>query len=126
MGVPAFTKKWLNQDLVYWEFKSNDGEGGFEFEDPVPLKGRYEKKTEQVMTSGGEEKVSRARVFVDQELLEGSYIYVGTLQDDAIGLDQSPEKTLGSMRVLASDVIPSWNGRTSLYIAYANMGSYNR
>jgi len=126
MGIPRFMHKWMTQDLVYWRMTGNDGEGGFEFAAPVELKCRYEKKTEQVLTANGEEKVSRARLFTSTELQEGGYVYIGTLDDSNIPSDESPEKTEGAARILASDVIPNWNGITEIYIAYANMGSYNR
>jgi hypothetical protein len=126
MGTPAWTKKWFKQDLVYWKKTGNDGEGGFEYDDPVEIKCRYEKKKEQVISGTGEQKLSRARFFASQQLEEGGYVYLGTLSDDAVGLTQSPADTEGSMRILAADEIPSPDGRTSLYIGYSNMGSYER
>lgn len=116
--------KWFSQDLVYWKKIGNDGEGGFEYDSPVSLKCRYEKKTEQVLTNTGEEKVSRARFFCSEPLEEGGYVFLGTL--DELGDSQLPKDTEGSMRILAADEIPSFHGNTAVYIGYSNMGSYER
>lgn len=124
MGVPAFLHRWFKQDLVYWKKTGNDGEGGFVYDSPVPLKCRYEKKIEQVITTTGEQKVSRARFFCSEPLEEGGYIFLGTM--DQLGNTQLPEDTEGSMRILAADEIPTHDGRATLYIGYSNMGSYER
>ncbi len=121
MEVPDFVKRRLTQDMVYWRMAGNDGEGGFLYDDPVELKCRWEEKIEQVVTTMGEETVSRAKVFVDRKLTEGSYIYLGTLDDSTIGNDLKPESTEGSMRILSTSAIPSVDGRTVVYMVYANM-----
>ena len=121
MATPYFIKKHLNQDMVYWGNPQDDGEGGYEFDDPIPIKGRCEYKTELVMTGMGEEKVSRARVYVEQKLDEGGYLYLGTLEDSNIGDDQLPKSTQGSMKILAIGIVPNLKATESLYRAFVNM-----
>lgn len=121
MATPGFISKRLNQTLVYWGNPKNDGFGTYTFDDPVEIRGRCEYKVEMVLSVDGEELVSRARVYLEQEVDGGGYLYLGTLDDSVIGDDQSPSTTEGSMRILAFEKIPSLDDRGSLYKAYVNM-----
>jgi len=120
MTTPGFISKQLNQILVYWGNPKQKGTGGFTYDDPVEIKGRVEIKTQLVVSLGGEAKLSKANVLVRQVVDEGSYLYLGSLDDSDFGLDQLPNSTEGAMQVLAFEKIPSVSGSTSLYKAYLN------
>ena len=121
MGSPTFITRHLNQTLVYWKKTGNDGEGGFEYATPEDLNGRCEFKVEQVLSALGEEKVSRARVFLEQEVEEGGYLYLGSLDDSNMDSAPLPETTEGSMRIIAFETIPRLDGPGNLYKAFCNM-----
>ena len=121
MGTPAFVQRALTQDLVYWASPQNDGTGSLTFATAVEIKCRCEYKIEQVIDDKGEETVSRARIYVDQELDEGGYVYLGTLDDSNVESDPVPSTTIGSMRIISFEKVPSLVSGKYLYKANVNM-----
>jgi len=121
MGTPFWINQYLNQTLVYWGNPQDDGTGGLTFDDPVEIEGRCEYKVEQVVTGLGELTVSRATIYLKQKVIEGSYLYLGTLSDSCIGDDLTPYSTEGTMRVLAFEQISGLTGTDVLYKVYANI-----
>lgn len=120
MGTLGFIKKNLNQTLVYWGNPSDDGYGGYDFDAPVEIAGRCEHTAVMVVVNEGEEVVNRAFVYLDQEVDKGGYLYLGTLDDAAMGSSLQPDTTEGSMRILAFEKIPQLSGSKFVYKAYVN------
>ena len=122
MGTPHFIKKHLSQTLVYWGNPQSDGRGKYTYDDPVELIGRTESKSELVRSYKGKEVVSRAIVWLDQEVDEAGYLYLGTLND----LDSNPDDPTvvdGSAEVLVMSKNPSLGSTTEFeYMAHMNMG----
>jgi hypothetical protein len=120
MGTPGFITKHLNQTLVYWANPLDDGRGWYTFDDPVEISGRCEYKVELVKTGMGEEKVSRAQVWLDREVQEKEFLCLITLDD--IDSNPDPRDVDGSMEVLAFSKIPRLGSSTEFeYKAYMNM-----
>lgn len=71
----------LNQKALYWPPGSPDGFGGMTFGDPSEIPCRWEEKMIQYLSRTGETKISRAIVFVDQDLIPGGYLYLGSRTD---------------------------------------------
>lgn len=124
MSTPYFIKRHLNQTLVYWANPVNDGEGGYTFDDPVEIRGRCEYRVEMVRTETGEEQVSRARIYLEEELDTGGYIYLGSLDDSGIDTDSHPNDVDGSMRIFSQDKVPRLRGNGFLYKAFVNANKY--
>jgi len=121
MNILKTIQRMCTQDIVYWDLSSVDGYGRETFVSPVEIKGRWQSTNEIVMDKNGEEKVSMARVFVLQQVTEGGYLYVGTLDD----LDSDPiDPTVidGALRVIATGKTPPMRGTTIefMYTAHLN------
>lgn len=123
MGTPNFIQRHLNQTLVYWGNPQDDGEGGFTFDSAVEIIGRCEYKVEQVVSGNGELTVSRARVYLAQEVDQGGYLYLGTLDDsEMVDSAPHPDDISESMRIMVFEKIPRLEGPGYLYKAYLNKG----
>jgi len=70
--------KNYTDDITYWGAPTPDGEGGETFAAPVPLKGRWEDRNDEFTTPTGESAVSRATVFLQQDVVVGGYLMLGT------------------------------------------------
>lgn len=122
--VPYSIKRFLNQTLVYWGNPQDDGEGGFTYDAPIEIRGRCEYRVEIVRGDMNEEVVSRARVYLDREVQHGGYLYLGTLDDSAIGDNMHPSSTDEAMRILSLDKIPRLRGPGLLIKAFVNANKY--
>lgn len=75
MGWP---QKALYQTITYWAPSTPDGYGGKAYSSPTSIKGRWEDTVELFIDAIGREKVSMARVYVDRQLVNGGFIFLGT------------------------------------------------
>lgn len=74
---------------TYWQVTAeNDGYGGKTFASPVTVNVQWQDVQEKFVDNAGEEKVSRAKIFVRQDMSPGDYIYLGTSTESS-PLDQS-------------------------------------
>ena len=124
MGTPHYIKKHLKQTLLYWGNPTSDGRGKNTFDTAVELKGRVESQSEVVRTNLGKEVVSRAIVWLDQEVDEGGYLALGTLDDSALDSDpDDPYAVNGSSEILVMTKNVRLGSTTQFeYIAHMNMG----
>ena len=87
MGIADFMNRLCVEDAVYWGNPQDDGYGGFTYDDPVEIKCRWEEKREVVTMAGedrkGREIVSKAQVWVLQDVDEEGYLYLGSLDSEA-------------------------------------------
>ena len=115
----SFLTRMYKQTVVYWGAPTLDGFSNKTFADPIELSARYERVDELVKGPDGEELLSKARVWVPQEVDEGGYIYLGTLDD----LDSNPDdpKTIeGADEILSFRKMPQV-GSTTEFILRANL-----
>ena len=124
MGSPYYIRKHLHQTMIYWGNPKNDGEGTYTFDAPIEIRGRCEYRTELVRTETGEEKVSRARVYLEQEVDQGGYLYLGSLEDSDVPPYPNPEEMDEAMRILSLDIFPRITGPGFLYKAFVNANKY--
>lgn len=77
-------RRKLTQEITYWAPAGSDKYGNETFDSPVKIIGRWEERSEQVMLPNGEITVSKAIVFVDQDLEIEGYLVEGdhTAQND--------------------------------------------
>ena len=69
------------QVAVYWANSVEDGYGGRTFDAPVEIDCRWEQKQELFIDASGRESVSKAVVFVGQDIAPGEYLFLGALDD---------------------------------------------
>ena len=83
MGIADFVSRLCEQDAVYWGNPQDNGYGGFTYDDPVEIKCRWEDSNEVISMAGQDRKsrelVSKAQVWVVQDVDEEGYLYLGTL-----------------------------------------------
>jgi len=83
MGIADFVSRLCEQDAVYWGNPQDNGYGGFTYDDPVEIKCRWEDSNEVIAMAGQDRKsrelVSKAQVWVVQDVDEEGYLYLGTL-----------------------------------------------
>lgn len=72
----------LRQKAVYWEPTATaDAFGRPVFEDPVEIPCRWESKAEEFIGPDGDKEVSRAVVFVNQELALKGLLLLAAIED---------------------------------------------
>lgn len=92
MGFEQFIERACQQTAVYWGNPVADGYGGHCYDSPVEVKCRWEQKQELIMiqkgpSAHGEEIISTAQIYVLQDVEEGEYLYLGSLNE----LDSNPD-----------------------------------
>ncbi|MCP4475386.1 MAG: hypothetical protein GY821_12640 [Gammaproteobacteria bacterium] len=75
----SFITKNHNQTIVYWGNPVKDKYGGRTFDTPVEISGRWEQNQKLFTDDAGRESVSKAFVFLGQDVVLGGYLYLGTL-----------------------------------------------
>lgn len=101
--IEAWTRG-LSQTATYWPPGSNDGYGGVAFGDPVIVRCRWQNVSKLFMNSAGEQLVSSAVIYVDQELSEKGRIALGEATDAM--------PTAASREVRGTSSSPSLDART--------------
>lgn len=121
MGIADFIASKCTQPIVYWGNPVNDGYGGYTWDDPVEIKGRWEEVTEVIMGSDGKEIISQARVFLTQEVDEEGAMWLGSLDD----LDSAPrpdDSSVAGLYIVAFSRLPALGSSTmTTYKAHLNM-----
>jgi len=116
-NIENTVKKFCVQTAVYWGNPVNDGYGGKTFDDPIellpPSNGvRWEEVTQLITTGNGKEIVSKAKILLCQDVDEGGYLFLGTLDDlddssgDSSGAYYDPLKTNGAYEIKRFDKTP--------------------
>jgi len=79
------------QNAVYWALDSIDQFGKKTFSSPVQIKVRWDDVTEEFLDSEGVRQVSKAVVYVGEDIEEGSVLMLGELSDitDAVNIKEN-------------------------------------
>jgi len=112
--IDNFLKRICLQTAVYWGTPADDGYGGKTFADPVEIACRWEERIEKITRVGdrlGEEVVSKARVFLTQDVDELGYLYLGEL-DDLSSNPDDPKEEDGAREILRFDKTPAHRSTT--------------
>ena len=81
MGIVDVITKRCTQTCVYWGSPVNDGQGGKTYDDPVELSCRWEDDQQLFAGDDGESIVSRAVVYVLQDVDKNGMLFLGDLDD---------------------------------------------
>ncbi len=103
------------QTAVYWGAPSPNGTGGYTYSTAVEINCRWDDSTEMIKTSDGKEVISRAEVTLVQDVDEGGFLYLGTLDDLTEAQRVNPLKVSGAFEILRFDKNPLF-GSTSEFV----------
>lgn len=108
--------RFLKQTAVYWGNPTNNGTGGFTYDDPVEILVRWEEKRTVLEDENKNTVISGAVVYSNQSLDEQGYLYLGDLDD--MESASSPLDISSSRRIIEVHSIPSLNADQFLYTYY--------
>jgi hypothetical protein len=114
----SFPKRQLNQTAVYWATPSADGYGGYTWDNPVEISCRWEDTIQVITDSNGEEIVSRAVVYLDQDVDENGVLFLGSLTDLDSTQEADPMTADSAYRIRRFDKVPNIKGTDFLRKAY--------
>jgi hypothetical protein len=123
MSISDFITKQLVQKAVYWGNPKEDGYGGLTFNDPIEIPCRWEEKSQVLGTITGNQVIGyqdicRAIVFVNQDLDEEGFLFLGTLIDledsslDSSGGWYDPHQIKGAHIIKRFEKIPAVGSNT--------------
>lgn len=101
--------RMCTQTAVYWGAPADDGYGGKTFGSmyPIEIDCRWEDKVQLISMLGEARKsvevTSKAQVFVTQDLDEGGWLYLGTLDDLDSDAEEDPMKADGAYEIKRFD-----------------------
>jgi hypothetical protein len=108
-----FTTKNLKQTVVYWGNPVNDGLGAFTFDDPVEISARWEDRQQMFKNAQGQDELSKAVVYLGQDVQIGGYLYLGTL-DDMSSSAPEPGDVTTALQIQGLTKVPGIKGTTYL------------
>jgi hypothetical protein len=112
MGIENFIKRTCKQTAVYWGNPTNDGSGGFTFDDPIEIICRWEDRNDIFLSPTGKELNSKAVIYSIQDLDENGFVYLGTIDDlydlygDSLGAIDDPKMIESAFAILRFDKTP--------------------
>lgn len=118
MGIESLYRRVCKQTAVYWGAPTENGYGGFTYDDPVEIAVRWENKTEVITDSKGQEQVSKAEIFLTQDIDEQGMLFLGTLDDLDSAEEDDPTTVNGAYVVMKFEKIPDMAGREFTRKAY--------
>ena len=113
-GIARLLNKIRKQTATYWGNLSPDGYGGYNYAPPITLDCKWFDVNEIANDSEGKEFLSSSVAFVDQPLLENSYIALGDYTDSAYG----DPNTIPDARIIGEFVeFSDFNSIDMVYVA---------
>jgi len=81
MSIEAYLKRICINTAVYWSDPTANEDGVMQFTTPVEIKCFWKDGIENIIDKNGRETVSRAAVYLLQDVDEGGMLYFGELED---------------------------------------------
>ena len=102
-----FVKRNLHADITYWPPGDSNLYGHASSGEPILLKGRWEDRNQQIRRASGEEIVSSAVVYVDQDVEIAGYLAQGNHTDEPAPITNALEiqdfRTMPDLRNLGTE-----------------------
>jgi hypothetical protein len=111
MALKWYLRRTKDQ-ITYWTPSSVDKWGTRTWNTPVTLSGRWEKRLERFVLADGEETVSNALVFLNDEVVVAGYVFPGA------STASDPKEVSGAYPIRRSDKIPGFRSEEYVYKAY--------
>jgi len=89
------------QTAVYWGNPQNDGAGRMTYDPPIEINCFWIDEQETLIDNDGKERVTRARIFVLQDMDEQGVLYLGTLDDLTDDQKSDPKANLQKAREIS-------------------------
>lgn len=109
--MDSFMTRVCKQTAVYWGSPTQDGYGGLTFDDPIEIDCRWEDVVQTVTMLGASrqsvEIVSKAQIFVLEDLDEQGWLYLGNLIDLDNDERADPKLVDGAYEIKRFDKTPS-------------------
>lgn len=90
MGIESYMAKICNDTAVYWAFAQTASDGSQEYDDPVEISCLWKIHRELMADNDGQEFVTKAKVYVLQDISDHGMLYKGTLADLDSGEEANP------------------------------------
>ena len=107
-------KRFLRQKAVYWEADEVDGFGGISYKDAREIDVRWSTKFQTIFANDGKEIQSNAEIWVDEQLEEEGYIWLGKLNELSAGELADPKSISTAREIRRFVTIPSINGDSDI------------
>ena len=112
----SIIKRMRKQKAVWWQVTGTDRDGDPIFAAGVEVDCRWEDKAVKFQSPSGEEKVSRAIVYVDRIMKPGDMLWRGTAADADDLADPHENDDVG--RIDRFDQLPKLRNDETLYTAF--------
>ena len=96
--IAEYIEDICRQNAVYWGSPSSDGFGRMIYSDPVGVSCFWMDEQETLIDDDGKEWVTRAEVFVLQDMVEQGVLYLGSLSDLTDDEKSDPKTNLQTAR----------------------------
>jgi hypothetical protein len=104
----SFLTKNHKQTVVYWALDAKDKWGNRTFVAPVELAARWEDRQDLFIDASGRESVSKAFIFLGQDVDLGGFLFLGELSDIDSSVDETnPKNVSNSYEIKAGGKIPN-------------------
>lgn len=102
----------LAQEITYWAPGPEDRFGGKSYSSPIKVRGRWEDRTENVITPNGQTITSRSRVFVDRAIIATGFLAPGVFEGG------NPLEIVEAQEIRVVGSVPNLSNLARLYTAY--------
>lgn len=116
--------RFLNQTAVYWASPVMDGEGRYTFDSPEEISVRWVQKQVKFINERGEEELSQAVVMLEDDVVVGGYLYLGT--EASLSDETDPLKVSSAYAIKGYTKTPSVDGTQFVRKAYIAAGGVPR
>ncbi len=99
MSFEAFMKRAVRQTAVYWSSPTASEDGSNTFVTPTEIQCLWREKIEMITDKEGREVVSRATVYVLEDMDEQGMLYLGTLADLSTAEKADPRKVTNAYEI---------------------------
>lgn len=107
MSIDAYMKNICNDIAVYWGTPVADKFGAFTFATPVEIQCLWKGKVVLIRDDEGREIVSKAKVYVTQDLDEHGMLFHGILDDLTAAQKSDPRKVSSAYEIKTFMKVPS-------------------
>jgi hypothetical protein len=121
MGIEAILARLCNEKAVYWGNPVNDGTGSFTYNPPLEIDCRWEDSNEVTTDKDGNQFISRAVIYLTQDVDEQGMICLNSLENLDSSLDSDPKSVPGAFIIKRFDKSPDLRGTGFLRKAYLSI-----
>lgn len=118
-GFSTFLKRVCVEPAVYWGNPKSNGRGGFAYDPPIEIQCFWNEKRQALSVNDGDKVISRALVYVLQDLHEEGLLYRGGLSELTTIQKATPTKVEDICIIKRFERYPGINKtKNCIYMAY--------